>query len=150
MGRIGCLAKNVAAYLVYFPVAPLAAHAETTSSRGEHFVPHQMQANPIRRDPIEVERLHSVPDIFLEVLPSVALREDVRCQTLRAKAAIRFLGNLEDEFHHPFIVPHTSPTFVCLRLRGVEGPGLREPHVISWFLPVDATVRFLLIMVERR
>jgi len=73
---------------------------EGFSSEREHFIPHQVKANPSGLEAVKIERLDGLFDVPSQLLPSVTLREDAFGQALGAKPAVRFLRHFEHNFVH--------------------------------------------------
>jgi hypothetical protein len=57
-----------------------------------------MQPDPLRNGPIEEIGLNGFADVSPEVIPGVALRENVEGQAFGATAPIGPLRDLEDQF----------------------------------------------------
>ncbi len=104
MPRRICFQNHMAAFLVDLPVAVMLAKQfdqlrAAASCAGQKFIPHQMQPHSGEPGLIEEKRGHRLAHILAQLLPLVALREDVVRETLGHVAAVAFLRHAEDDFH---------------------------------------------------
>jgi hypothetical protein len=92
--------------------------ASVFSSDRENLVTNQVKTNSLGRNPIEEVRSHSFVGFPTQLVPRLALFEDVPGQSL---GAISTVGLLYD-FKHQFL--HTSPSYG-------NGPSMCGKHVVT-------------------
>lgn len=72
------------------------------SSDGEHFISHEVKAHVARLGSVKVECLDGLFNVGAQFVPVVTLSEDAFSEALGAKATVRLLRYLEDNFVHLF------------------------------------------------
>lgn len=82
---------------------------EGVSTRRQHLVADQAQSDTNRAWVVEIERLDRIARILTKLFPGVSLSEDGLRQTLRAVAAVDFLGDFKDQHTHTITLSLARP-----------------------------------------
>ena len=104
------LKDDVAAHLMDLQVFPAlrevldqiisAQDREGVSCDGQHLITDQVKADGSRRNGVEIEGLHSLPDVVFQLFPAIGLGEDALAEGFGGVAAVGLLRDFKDEFLH--------------------------------------------------
>ena len=83
----------------------LANYRVGASCDGQHLVANQMKADGGWRGGVEVEGLHDLADVGLQLIPAIGLGEDALAQSFGGIASIGLLHQFKDEFLHALCTP---------------------------------------------
>ena len=73
---------------------------EGSSCDGQDLVADKVEANPLGEGPVEEERSRRFKHVLTQMLPCIAVSEDVFGKALGAIATVGLLDDLEHQFRH--------------------------------------------------